>query len=120
MGNSPTEFKRFSRLVDYEQYCALMADHGGEAMHGKVIYKVFDQIVKYADYYRGVKSVSSKGNRVAGLVELRSKQQPQLASCAIDPIAIDNFLQVAGVHVNSLLPCADDEVYVATQVETIR
>jgi acyl carrier protein len=120
MGNSPTEFKRFSRLVDYEQYCALMADHGGEAMHGKVIYKVFDQIVKYADYYRGVKSVSSKGNRVAGLIELRSKQQPQLASCAIDPIAIDNFLQVAGVHVNSLLPCADDEVYVATQVETIR
>jgi acyl carrier protein len=97
-----------------------MADHDGEAMQGKVIYKVFDQIVKYADYYRGVKSVSSKGNKVAGLVKLCSKKQPQLASCAIDPIAVDNFLQVAGLHVNSLLPSADDEVYVATQVETIR
>ncbi|KAL2067491.1 hypothetical protein VTL71DRAFT_1916 [Oculimacula yallundae] len=119
-GISSTEFRRFARLIDHDQYCALMADEDGESMQGKVIYKVFDPIVKYADYYRGVKSISSKGNKVAGLVELGGNKKPQLASCAMDPIAIDTFLQVAGLHVNSLLPCGDDEVYVATQVETIR
>lgn len=72
------EFARFERLIDHRVYVALTADQGAESMQGAVIYKIFDNVVNYAGYYRGVKSISSKDNKVAGRVILPNQKGKEL------------------------------------------
>lgn len=113
-------FARFERLIGHHRCDALLADPDAEAMQGSLIYKVFAKAVQYADYYRGVKSISSKDHEVAGHVTLSPCNLKPLDEIASDPLAIDSFLQVAGLHVNSLNDCGDNEIFVATKIETIQ
>ena len=113
------DFSRFERLVDHRLYKALTTDSSANSMQGAVIYKVFDLVVHYAEYYHGVKSISSKDNRVAGRVSMPPNQKA-LDETTTHPLAVDNFLQVAGLHVNSLSECGPNEVFVATQIDQIQ
>ena len=113
------DFSRFERLVDHRIYKALTTDSSAESMQGAVIYKMFDLVVHYADYYHGVKSISSKDNRVAGRVNMPPNQK-ELDENITHPLAVDNFLQIAGLHVNSLSDCGPNEVFVATQIDQIQ
>ena len=63
--------------------------------------------------------ISSKDNEVAAHVSMPSHCLPELDNTMCNTLAIDNFLQVAGLHVNSLKDCTDGEVYVATNIERI-
>jgi SAM-dependent methyltransferase/acyl carrier protein len=85
---------------------------------GAMVYKLFSEVVAYADYYRGVQSVSASGNEAIGLVTVPA--QFSKASAGIcDPIILDNFLQVAGIHVNCLSQRDDDQVFMCTAVEEV-
>lgn len=54
-----------------------------------------------------------------GHVYVPDNQPPALDPGCCDPIAIDNFLQVSGIHVNCLWDCRDDEVFVCTAIRQI-
>ncbi|KAI0389474.1 hypothetical protein F5Y17DRAFT_472905 [Xylariaceae sp. FL0594] len=92
-----------------------------EGISGSLIYKTFSEVVDYAEYYRGVKPLASLGQEVAGIVELPSQSQGILgeSQTACDPISLDNFLQVAGIHVNCLCPPTRGEVFMCTGIDEI-
>ena len=114
------DFDRFQRLIGYDRFERIIDDSEAEAMQGSLVYKVFAKVVQYADYYKGVRNVSSKAREVAGQVVLPPHDLKPLRDVVCDPLALDNFIQVAGLHVNSLGNCADNEVFVCTKVDRIQ
>ena len=64
------------------------------------IYSVFSTVVEYAQYFRGVREISARGNEITGFIS--PDKTPILLSYAgrdplCDPLMIDNVVQVAGV-----------------------
>lgn len=86
---------------------------------GSMVYKVFSDVVEYAPYYRGVSSLSSLNNEAVGLVTVPGDGKFGLDPGICNPIALDNFLQVAGIHVNCLSNRKNDEVFMCIAVEKV-
>lgn len=114
------DFSRYERLIGYHRLDILRNDPDSEAIQGSMIYKVFAKVVEYAEYYKGVRSIFSKNNEVAGTVSLPKHDLSPLKNTITNPLAIDNFIQVAGLHVNSLSECEDNKVFVCTKVNRIQ
>ncbi|MCJ1352385.1 MAG: hypothetical protein MMC33_002369 [Icmadophila ericetorum] len=108
------DFARRERFVD-SLYCeALLADNEAEALQGSFVYKTFEKVVHYGSIFRGVKRISMKEHEVAGQVVMPNSSSGHKSLC--NPLAIDNFTQVAGLHVNSLEECNANEVFVCTKI----
>ncbi|KAI1452413.1 ketoacyl-synt-domain-containing protein [Annulohypoxylon moriforme] len=86
---------------------------------GAMVYKLFSDVVEYASYYRGVRNLSAVDNEAVGLVTVPTEQPLGMDAGICDPISLDNFLQVAGIHVNCLSPRKQDEVFMCTAVEEV-
>ncbi|KAI0896146.1 ketoacyl-synt-domain-containing protein [Annulohypoxylon nitens] len=86
---------------------------------GAMVYKLFSDVVDYASYYRGVQNLSAVDNEAVGLVTIPTNQPHGMDAGICDPISLDNFLQVAGIHVNCLSPRKEDEVFMCTAVEEV-
>lgn len=114
------DLSRYKRLIDYQKIDDLKNDAGSEIMQGATIYRMFSKVVQYADYYKGVRSIYAKGNQVAGTVVLPDDDRKNFQDHITRPIAVDNFIQVAGLHVNCLTECGYNEVFVCTKVERIQ
>jgi acyl transferase domain-containing protein/SAM-dependent methyltransferase/aryl carrier-like protein len=117
--STKAEFDRTARLLPYSRVKDLLSQEDGEAMYGSLVYKVFNRVVQYDDYYKGVSRVVAKAGQVAADVVLRNPPLSWAAEQVSNPLALDNFLQVAGLHVNSLRDCADTDVYVCTKVDRL-
>ncbi|OHW94719.1 polyketide synthase protein [Colletotrichum incanum] len=86
---------------------------------GAMVYKWFGEVVEYADYYRGVQNVAATENKAVGQVKL-PLQRPLLMDAGIcDPITLDNFLQVAGIHCNCLSERDKSTVLMCTSVDEV-
>ncbi len=114
------DFARYEVLIGYKRFDDLKFDPESEIIQGAMVYKSFAKVVQYADYYKGVKSVYARNREVAGNVILPDHDQSALRHTVTKPLAIDNFIQVAGLHVNTLSECGDNEVYVCTKVHHIQ
>ena len=114
-----TDFSRYERLIGFQKFDDLKNDPESDIMQGSTVYKAFSRVVKYADHYKGVRSVYGRGQQVVGIVVLPDCGSSALQNCATKPLAIDNFVQVAGLHVNCLNRCADTEVFVCTKIQSI-
>lgn len=108
-----------NRLIGNAKCESIMNDPNSGGLHGAMVYKNFSRVVDYATYYRGVQRVFAKDGEAVGLVRVPDDQPPELDSGSCDPIAIDNFLQVSGIHVNCLWDCKDDEVFVCTAIREL-
>ncbi|KAE8137485.1 hypothetical protein BDV38DRAFT_283033 [Aspergillus pseudotamarii] len=98
----------------------IMDSPDATGISGGIVYRIFGEIVNYAPYYRGVKSLSSLGNEAVGFVDLPDDTQPfsgQSTFCR--PVELDNFLQVAGIHVNCLSTRRAEEVFMCTAVDEV-
>ncbi|EKG19938.1 Beta-ketoacyl synthase [Macrophomina phaseolina MS6] len=113
------EFARYQRLVGFHRFAELEADPDADALKGSMIYRVFSRVVLYAPYYKGVRNVCAKDHHVAGTVRLPPHDLSALNDMVTNPLAVDNFFQVAGLHVNSLNECAPGEVMVCTKIDSI-
>lgn len=111
--------KQIQRLIDYDRVNAILADPAAAGVHGSMVYKLFDRVVNYSNIYRGVTRIASKGNEVSGIVSMPTLVSSALKETSCDPLAIDNFTQVAGLHVNGLDDCNEDEVYICSTVEEL-
>lgn len=90
---------------------------------GSFIYKIFSKMVEYADFMQGVLKITCKDTEIVGLVSLPVTQHApesknELTIC--DPVAIDNFLQVAGFYINFLLQDQSNIVYVCSHIEEFK
>lgn len=115
-----TGVSRYERLIGYQKFDDLRLDPHSEILQGATVYKAFSRVVTYAEHCKGVRSVYGQGQQVAGLVSLPDCDQSALQKPITRPLAVDNFVQVAGLHVNCLNDCKDTQVYVCTQVESIQ
>ena len=104
-----------------QKFAEMVTQPGGEAIHGKLVYKVFSTVVQYGDFYRGVRRVASNNNgAVVAEVYLPESQPSCIQGLLSMPVAIDNFFQVPGLYANCLAPCPSDEVFVSTHVDRIQ
>ncbi|KAK2879438.1 Type I Iterative PKS [Arthroderma sp. PD_2] len=113
------EFARTERLIPYQRIEDHLTRTDGEGMNGSLVYRVFSRVVQYSAYYKGVSQVVAKDDEVIAQVTL---QQPELlwaGDQVSKPLAMDNFLQVAGIHVNCLRSCNENDVFVCTKVARI-
>lgn len=110
------EKRRYQRLIGPQRCDALLNDPDAEVMKGPIVYRTFDRVVHYQDYYRGVKSVAAKNGEVAGLLTMPASASSVIENTVGNPLAVDNFLQVAGLHVNSLRPLGPNELFVCTSI----
>ncbi|KAK1674046.1 hypothetical protein BDP55DRAFT_613354 [Colletotrichum godetiae] len=124
-----TELERTSKLLQRMQknqdkgqmFTEMASQPGGEAVQGKLVYKVFSRVVQYGDIYQGVRRVAgnSDGTVVADIV--LPKPQPACTQALVStPVAIDNFFQVPGLYANCLAPCPPDDVLVSTHVDRVQ
>lgn len=114
------ELARFNRLIGTERAEGLLEDPEANSMRGALVYKMFSRVVEYDGIYKGVRSVSAKNQEVGGLVRLPAFQNELLKKTVCLPLALDNFVQVAGLHVNSLSECDDNAVYVCTSIGRVQ
>ncbi|KAI1389672.1 uncharacterized protein F4822DRAFT_428014 [Hypoxylon trugodes] len=108
--------KRVARSSGVDRILNLPSATG---LSGSIVYKLFSEIVEYAGYYRGVKSLSASENEAVGSVVVPAEKPFGLDTGIVDPIALDNFVQVSGIHVNCLAPRRDDEVFICNAIEEI-
>ncbi|KAK1996798.1 beta-ketoacyl synthase domain-containing protein [Colletotrichum falcatum] len=119
-------FERTQRLIDTKKCKAMFASDASAGIKGALVYKMFDKVVNYSAIYRGVQKISSQDREVAGYILLppptpaasSPSQRQEVSIC--NPLAIDNFTQVAGLHVNGLDDCGNDEVYICSKVEQLQ
>ncbi|KAL2278825.1 hypothetical protein FJTKL_14164 [Diaporthe vaccinii] len=88
-------------------------------MSGVMVYDMFSNVVDYADYYRGVHSISASDNVATAAVKVPAKQHELIDAGITDPIMLDNFLQVAGIHTNCLSPRDKGLVLMCTSIDEI-
>jgi acyl transferase domain-containing protein/acyl carrier protein/SAM-dependent methyltransferase len=112
-----SRFQSLGRLIGSKRYSQVASSAGAERLSGNVLYKVFGRVVKYASYYKGVQNtVASSGEVVGDITMPQSEEADRLAGIS-DPLAIDNFLQIAGIHANCLqVEGSDDDVSVCNAI----
>ena len=109
-------FARFSsmnRLVDVSRLHAIESSAASSGLKGLAVYKAFRRVVNYSECYRGVDRVYATEHEAAGVVNIASSPTHD---SACDPILMDNFIQVAGIHVNCLSEIRKEEVFVCTEI----
>ncbi|CAG8890482.1 unnamed protein product [Penicillium egyptiacum] len=105
-----------NRLIDSSRVDSITNSRESSGLKGFAVYQAFRRVVNYADCYRGVERVFATEYEAAGIVNLLSSKTKD-AAC--DPMLVDNFIQVAGIHVNCLSETKEDEVFVCTGVGEI-
>ncbi|KAI1097348.1 hypothetical protein F4804DRAFT_339282 [Jackrogersella minutella] len=112
-----SRFQFVKRLLGRSRYDQIASTPGANRLAGDVLYKIFARVVNYAPYYKGVRNtVAYDGEVVGDVVMPPGKEAERLGDSVSDPLAIDNFLQVAGIHVNCLLEGSDEEVSVCNAI----
>ena len=106
------------RLLGSSRYDQVAASPAANRLSGDVLYKVFGRVVNYALCYKGVRNTIAYNGEVVGDIFMpQDKAAERLSSGISDPLAIDNFLQVAGIHVNCLqAEGGDDDVSVCNAI----
>jgi SAM-dependent methyltransferase/acyl carrier protein len=108
-----SRFGSLRRLVNPARWDFIATSPSSSGLKRSTVYQAFRRAVNYAEYYRGVEEVYAVDHEATGRVLLPSSPTNK-TSC--DPILIDNFIQVAGIHVNCLSETHDDDVFVCSSV----
>lgn len=111
-----SRFRSLDRLITPSRAEGISKLSDSNGLMGSPVYQTFNRVVAYADYFRGVQGVFSNGNEAMGRVSLPNSPS---ANSICDPVLVDNFLQVAGIHTNCLSDTPDDEVFVCSAIGDI-
>lgn len=104
-------FNTLSRLVKLSQEDAIVNAPSVSGFVGPTVYQAFERVTNYAGYYRGVHRIFASGHEAMAHVSPPPSFSQQTV---IDPVLLDNFFQVAGLHVNCLSEKAPSEVCLCT------
>ncbi|CAG7958524.1 unnamed protein product [Penicillium salamii] len=116
--STSAHFRTLNRLINQSLCDRITNSATSIGYKGSIaVYKAMESVVNYANFYRGVQSIYAVENEAVGRVSLAPQIFPRpdlLSTCQMYPILMDNFVQVAGVHVNCLLEHEAGEVFVCT------
>ncbi|KAI9643621.1 hypothetical protein NHQ30_008243 [Ciborinia camelliae] len=117
----PTSTSRTERLIPHTRLMAIRYDAKAKTFQGRQVYDEFSRAVTYSEMYKGVQDVYAREHEIVGNVGLpkRSQLSNLGQKTVIDPILLDNFIQIAGLHVNCLSPINDKEVNVCIKISDL-
>ncbi|KAJ5948644.1 hypothetical protein N7454_001951 [Penicillium verhagenii] len=116
VSKASSRFRSLERLITPSRTQGISEALDSSGLMGLSVYQTFNRVVAYADYFRGVKNVFSNGHEATGVISLQGSPS---ADSVCDPVLVDNFLQVAGIHTNCLSDTRDDEVFVCSAISDI-
>ena len=112
-----TQVHRYERLVtDRMRH---LQHSKSETLRSKRAYGLFSRIVRYAELLKGISSITLGDSEASAIIDvpLGASTEDSSAIGLCDCVALDAFIQVVGLLINSGEECAEDEVFVATGVE---
>ena len=115
--STTTQVHRYQRLVTDRM--RLLQHSEPETLKSKRAYGLFSRIVSYAELLKGISSITLGESEASAIIDvpLGASTMDSLATGPCDCVALDTFIQVVGLLINSSDQCAGDEVFVATGVE---
>ena len=112
-----TQLHRYERLVS--DCMRHLQRSETETLKSKRAYGLFSRIVRYAELLKGISSITMGDSEASAIIDvpLGANTSDSSATALCDCVALDAFIQVAGLLINSSEHCGGDEVFVATGVE---
>lgn len=92
-----------------------------EKLMSKRAYGLFSTVVHYSDFLHAISNITMDGSQAIAEIELPPfpvEVQESTINHVCDTIALDSFIQVVGLLINSSSHCSSEEVYVATGVDS--
>ncbi|KAK4611258.1 Non-reducing polyketide synthase pkbA [Fulvia fulva] len=119
-GSLGSKLATFERLTGFNRIQALLEQPEAEVLKGRTtVYKAFSKAVTYAAYYKGVQAVYSHQQDACGLITV-PKDEDRIKNPKLGiPVLVDNFFQIAGLHINILSELPDHQIFVCTQTERL-
>lgn len=117
----PSELKleAMARLVT-TRMDALIVDTTGERMRSKRAYDLFSRVAVYGEFLQGISNISISGTEAVAEVVIPSGQPNREESTVVrgcDAVSLDNFIQVAGLLMNTGDAVSQSEVMVCNGIE---
>ena len=115
---SSARLDRYDRLMT-SRIAHLKEQSGTEKLKSKRAYELFSRIVSYAELLKGISSITLGEWEALAMIDVPPHRSTNDSSATgiCDTVALDTFIQVAGLLINSSEQCAGDQVFVATGIE---
>lgn len=115
---SNSQFDQYERLVA-SRIAYIKEQPETEKLKSKRAYELFSRIVRYAELLKGISSIIMGNSEALAIIDvpLHRGSEDSTATGLCDTVALDTFIQVAGLLINSSEHCGGDQVFVATGVE---
>ncbi|KAF7944492.1 hypothetical protein EAE96_010883 [Botrytis aclada] len=114
------QLSTYERLIS-DRVNALVKQPDTEKLMSKRAYGLFSTVVHYSDFLHGISNITMDGNQAIAEIELPPSPfevRESTINHICDTIALDTFIQVVGLLINSSSHCSSEEVYVATGVDS--
>ena len=116
------EFSTYERLIA-SRIDELQSKPITEKLMSNRAYGLFSQVVHYADFLQGISSITMHNAEAIANIDLREEAHFGLEESTVtqycDTIAIDTFIQVVGLLINSSAMVNSADVFVATGVDRV-
>ena len=122
MFTAQPDFRAYERLIacNIER---LERKPDTEKLMSNRAYGLFAQVVHYADFLHGISDITLDKTEAVANIDLSEEAKIGLDESTVsqycDTIAIDTFIQVVGLLINSSTLVTSEEVYVATGVDSV-
>jgi acyl transferase domain-containing protein/acyl carrier protein len=119
---SMVDFQLYERMISDRINDILVNPQSERLMAGRA-YTLFSRVVNYSDALRGISEITILDNRHA-VAEIRRpkisvSRTESTASEVCDTVTLDTFIQVVGLLINSSDRCPADEVFIATNIDSV-
>ena len=122
MLSAPPDFKTYERLIN-DRLAEMAGKSNLEKLMSNRAYGLFAQVVHYADFLHGIANITMGNAEAKAEIifpeEARFGLEESSVTQSCDTIAIDMFIQVVGLLINSSDLVTSEDVYVATGVDHI-
>ena len=120
--SAPSDFKTYERLIN-DRLTEMAGRSSLEKLMSNRAYGLFAQVVHYADFLHGIANITMGNAEAKAEIilpeEARFGRDESLVTQSCDTIAIDMFIQVVGLLINSSDLVTSEDVYVATGVDNV-
>ncbi|GME26008.1 BcPKS16, polyketide synthase [Neofusicoccum parvum] len=110
----------YQRLVA-DRIKELRGKSSAEKLMSKRAYGLFGSVVHYADFLQGISCIIMDGTQAVADIEVSAGHvgaEESSVTSVCDTVALDTFIQVAGLLINSSDCCIPEHVFVATGIDS--
>ena len=122
MLNAHSDFRTYERLIA-DRMSELESKPSSEKLLSNRAYGLFSQVVHYAEFLRGISHITMDKTEAIANIDIPEEVQLGVEESTVaqycDTVAIDTFIQVVGLLINSSTLVTEKEVFVATGVDRI-